>query len=115
MPAFPHKYSRKLSSKLLRLSISHDLSWANIISNLASKASRQLGILHHTKSFLGTPELLSTYRAFIHSWIEYCFPLWTGAPASHYVQLDAVETKTLKIIGIACDEAESIGLSLRHH
>ena len=63
------------SFKLLGLTLSHDLSWANHISKLASKASHQLGILHHTKSFLGKPELLSSYKASIHSLMEYGFPL----------------------------------------
>ena len=55
------------SFKLLGLSISHDLSWANHISKLASKDSRQLSILHHTKSFFGTPELIFIDKAFICS------------------------------------------------
>ena len=54
-----------LSFKLLGLTICHDLSWESHISMLASKASHGLGILRHAKSFLRTPELLSTYNAFI--------------------------------------------------
>ena len=38
------------------------------------------------------------HKAFIHSLMEYCSPLWAGAPASHLAQLDAVETKAIKII-----------------
>ena len=89
-------------------------SLANHISKLAEKARCLLGIFHHEKSFLYTPELLSTDKAFIHSLMECSSPLWVGAPASHLVQLDAVETKAFKIIGISCDEAESMDLSLRH-
>ena len=48
-----------LSFKLLGLTICHDLSWESHISKLASKASYRLGNLHHAKSFLGTPELLT--------------------------------------------------------
>ena len=61
--------------KLLYLNICHDLSWESHISNLASKASRRLGILHRAKSFLGPPELLTTYKAFVCSLMEYCFSL----------------------------------------
>ena len=46
--------------------------------------------------------------------MEYHFPLWAGSPTSHLAQLDAVETKAFNIIGISRDEAESMGLSLRH-
>ena len=70
------------SLKLMGLTISHDLSWAKHISKLAPKPSCQLSILHRTKSFLGTPEVLSTYKAFICSLMEYCSPLWAGSPAS---------------------------------
>ena len=82
---------------------------------LTSKASRRLGILHRAKSFLGPPELLTTYKPFVHSLMEYCSPLWAGAPASHLSRLHAVETKAFQIIGISRDEAESLGLSLSHH
>ena len=58
----------------LCLPLSHDLSWANYISKLVSKASFQLGFLRHAKSILGTSELLSTYKAFICSLLEYWSP-----------------------------------------
>ena len=64
-----------LSLKLLGLTICHDLSWESHISNLASKASRRLGILHRAKSFLGTPELLTTNKAFVRNLMEYCYLL----------------------------------------
>ena len=46
--------------------------------------------------------------------MEYCSPLWAGAPASHLSWIHAVETKAFRIIGISRDEAESLGLSLSH-
>ena len=103
-----------LSFKLLGFTICHDLSWENHIFNLASKASRRLGILRRAKSFLGPPELLTTYKAFVCSLMEYCSPLWAGAPASHLSRLYVVETKAFRIIGISRGEAESLGLSLSH-
>ena len=72
-----------VSLNLFGLTISHDLSWASHISKLASKTRHQLGILHHAKSFLGTPELISTKKAFIHSLMEYCSPLWAGYSATN--------------------------------
>ena len=99
---------------LLGLTICHDLSWENHISNLASKLSHRLGILSHAKSFLGPPELLTTYKAFVCSLMEYCSPLRAGAPASYLSRLHAVETKAFRIIGISRNEAESLGLSLNH-
>ena len=37
------------------------------------------GILHRKKSFLGTPKVLSNYKAFICSLIEYWSPLWAAS------------------------------------
>ena len=101
-----------LSFKLLVLTICHDLSWESYISKLASEASHRLGIIRRAKYFLGPLELLTTYKAFVRSLMEYCSPLWAGAPASHLSPLHAVETKAFRIIGISCDEAESLGPSL---
>ena len=99
------------SFKLLGHTIYHNLSQESHISKLASKASRRPGILRRAKSFLGTPELLTMYKAFIlRSLMEYFPSLWAGAPASHLPQLHAVETKAFRIIGISCDEAESFRL-----
>ena len=74
---------KKSSFNLLGLTICHDLSWESHISKLASKASHRLGTLCCAKSFLGTPELPTTNKAFICSLMEYCFPLRAGSPASH--------------------------------
>ena len=56
-----------LSFKLLALTICNDLSWESHISNLASKVSRRLGILRRAKTFLGTPELPTTYKTFVRN------------------------------------------------
>uniref|UniRef100_A0A8C4NF36 Reverse transcriptase domain-containing protein n=1 Tax=Eptatretus burgeri TaxID=7764 RepID=A0A8C4NF36_EPTBU len=103
-----------LSFKILGFTICHDLSWESHNSNLASRASRRLGILSRAKSFLGPPELLTTYKAFVHSLMEYCSPLWAGAPASHLSRFHVVETKAFRIIAISRDEAESLGFLLSH-
>ena len=97
-----------LSFKLLGLPICHDLSWESHISILASKSSHQMLILGHAKSFLGPPQHLTTDIALGCSLMEYCSPLWAGAPALHLSRLCAVETKAFRIIGISHDEAESL-------
>ena len=56
-----------LSFTLLAFTICHDLSWESHIYKLVSKASRRMGILQRAKSFLGTPELLTTDQAFINT------------------------------------------------
>ena len=56
-----------------------------------------------------TPELLSTYKAFIHSSMKSCSPLWAGYPASHLAMFDAMEAKAFNIMGISLNEAESLG------
>ena len=58
----------------LTIKATPDIHQAYHISSFVSKASH-LGILHHTKSFLGN-QLLSTNKAFIQSLMEHCSPLW---------------------------------------
>ena len=59
----------------LDISCAFDTSWhPALLTKLSSN-----GVLHCAKSFLGTPELLTTYKAFIRSLMEYCSPLQAGA------------------------------------
>ena len=103
------------SFKLPGLTISNDLSWANHISKLASKANRRMGILHCTNSILAQLNSEPPIKAFIHSCLMESFsPLSADSTASHLAHLDAVEIKAFKIIGISRVEAESMDLSLRH-
>ena len=46
--------------------------------------------------------------------MEYCSPLWAGAPASDFSLFHAVESKAFRIIGISRGESECLGLSLSH-
>ena len=72
-----------------------------------------MGILRRTKSFFSTPNLRSTSKAFIHRLMEYCSPLspmgWLPCLVNS-TQLDTMETKAFKIIGISLNEAESLDL-----
>ena len=54
-------------------------------------------------------------KAFIHSLMESCSSLWAAFTASHLAQLEAMVTKVSKITVTSHNEAESMGLSLRHH
>ena len=89
-----------LSFKLLGHTICHDLSWESHISKLVSKASCRLVILCHTV-LPRTSELLTTYKTFICSLMQYCFSLWGGAPAPHLARLHAVEAKAFRIRSIS--------------
>ena len=61
---------------------------------------------------------LNSYLLYVHPQLDgVLLSHWTGTqptgtglvPASHLAQLDAMETKAFKIIGISNDEAECIG------
>ena len=78
-------------------------SWYHIVHSFLKK-----------KSFLDTPELLFTDKTSARNSLEYCSLLRAGSPTSHLAQLDAAGKKAFNINGISHDEAESLGLSLRH-
>ncbi len=103
------------SFKLLGLTISHYLSWANHNSNWSCKTSRQLhppsNKVHAWHTW--TPIHLQG-RPSSTAWWSTALPS-AGYPTSHLVQLIAVETKAFNIIEISRDEAESMGLPLHHN
>ncbi len=73
------------------LTIFHRDRYGRYLSNLNfPKASHRLGVLRRAKSFLGTTDLLTTYKTFIRSLMDYCSPLSAGAPAWHLAWLYAV-------------------------
>ena len=86
--------------KTCSAALAHPLSVLVILSFAKGHlpSSWTLRIFHRAKSILGTPELLTTYKAFICSLREYCSPLWAGAPASHLARLHAVKTKAFRIM-----------------
>ena len=59
---------------------------------------------------LASLNFFSVYKDFTCS----LTPLWAGHPVSHLAHLHAVKSKAHKMIGISCDEAESLGLLLLH-
>ena len=73
------------SLKLLGLTRGYDHSWTNNTSKWDLQSSLLTGFLHHAKPFLGTPELLSTCKAFVHSFMKDCpTPLdWRPCLASY--------------------------------
>ena len=68
----PSRSSRHLFTIISDCPLSKAMIFLGQITfQLASKTSHRLGILRCIKSFLGTPELLFTYKAFICSLMEW--------------------------------------------
>ena len=87
------------SVKIVGLTISYNLSWAPHLAAVARHARRAIAILRRAKPYLSKPALQTIYKAFVRSRMEYCSPIWMGAPLYALNKLDAIQHYARKIIG----------------
>ena len=63
--------------------VSSKLDWDSYIISIAKTASKKIGALIRSMKFLWSLEVaLYLYISTIQPWMEYCFHIWAGAPAS---------------------------------
>ena len=62
--------------RFLGVLISSNLSWANHINLLASKISRNAGILYKLKDLLPESTLKTLFHSFVQSHLNYCSSVW---------------------------------------
>ena len=71
--------------KVLGLLLQSNLKWNTVIEYITSKASKRLHILGVLKrNGVTITQLLSVYKAFVRSVLEYCAPVWYN-PGQNYV------------------------------
>ena len=76
----------KSSFKMLGLTFSSKLDWGSYIISIAKTASKKIGALIRSMTFLSPEVDLYIYKSTIHPCIEYCRHIWAGAP-SCYLEL----------------------------
>jgi len=93
------RLTESASIKMVGLTVSATLSWSVHIRKTAAHASRAVALLRRAKPFLSRATLCTIYKTFVRSRMEYCSPLWMGAPASALRLLDRVQARAVKIMG----------------
>ena len=99
--------------KVVGVTFSSDLTWTGHINSVVSKAKRSLFLLRRASLVLNPTALCTIYKSHVRSRMEYCCPLWFGAPASHLAKLDRIQAAAARIIGPPAKDLQS--LSHRRH
>ena len=86
--------------KILGIIVSENLKWDNHINNLAQRANGKLCMLKILKKFcLSQDELLTIYKGYIRSLLEYATPVWNAGLTSVLItNLERLQKRSLRII-----------------
>ena len=69
------------------------------MDSVYKKANRSLALLRRAKPVLNSDGLATIYKSFVRSQLEYCSPLWMGAPADSLHRLDRIQVRATRILG----------------
>ena len=90
---------------LLGVWFQDDLKWNTHIEEVARKASRRLHYLRECRrAHLPTDVGLTTYITKIRSLLEYSSPVWGGLPSFLADELDSIQKRSLRIIGLPSND-----------
>ena len=76
----------KSSLKMLGFTFSFKLDWGSYINSIAKTASKKIGTLICSMTFLCPGVALYLYKSTVRPCMEYCCHVWVGAP-SYYLEL----------------------------
>ena len=93
---------------ILGITIDSKLLWSKHISDISKRAGQRLGALRRVASKLDVVGRSTVYKAQIRSIMEYACLSWISASPTVLGQLESIQRKALKIIGVdkvtACKE-----------
>ena len=78
---------RSVCERFLGVLVDDNLSWSNHIKSLASKISRNSGIMYKLKGIVPDSVLKTLYNSFIQSNLNYCSTVW-GLRSKNSVNLN---------------------------
>lgn len=90
---------RKSSVRYLGMHVDENLKWHNHIAHVASKISRNLGVMGRAKFFLSSRELQLLYNALIYPYINYCAVIWGNNYDSNTKRIMLLQKRAVRIIG----------------
>ena len=86
--------------EILGVTIDSKLTWAKHISGIATKAGQKLGALRKVANKLEAKGRSTVYKSQVRSIMEYASLSWANASPTILSQLDNIQKKALKIIGV---------------
>ena len=108
------KIEQVQSSKLLGVTIRHDLSWGEHVENIVAKATQRLYFLRLLKrARVSMDKMLEIYCSLVRPTVEYACQVWHGAlTGGQSDSIESVQERALEIImpdasyELACEIAE---------
>ena len=85
---------------ILGITIDSKLLWSKHISDISKRAGQRLGALRRVASKLDVVGRSTVYKAQIRSILEYACLSWISASPTVLGQLESIQRKALKIIGV---------------
>ena len=85
--------------KIVGVILTHNLTWGAHVDSVYRKANRSLALLRRARPVLTDKGLTTIYKSFVRSQLEYCCPLWLGAPATALARLDRIQVRAARILG----------------
>ena len=92
------KISRFSTVRYLGVSIDENLKFQSHINSLATKISRNIGIMCRVRHFLSSRELLLIYNSLVLPYINYCAVVWGCNYNSRVKNIVRLQKRALRII-----------------
>ena len=92
------------SFKLLGVWVQNDLKWNTHVCKITKRANKLLFLLRECRKSFLPPEIgLLTYTSKIRPILEYASPVWSGIPKYLEVEIERVQQRSLRILGLEKD------------
>ena len=84
---------------MLGLTFFSKLDWGSYITSVAKRASKKIGALIRSMSFLSPDVALYLYKSTIRPCMEYCCHACAGAPPCYLELFDKLQKRICRIVG----------------
>lgn len=106
----------KCELEILGVIFDSKLVFAKHISSVSKKAGQRLGAMRKVAGKLDMKGKATIYKAQVRSIMEYACLSWMSASQTLLSQLNAIQSKALRIIGVNdADAAENLAIDSLHH
>jgi len=103
------------SVDLLGLTLTNDLSWKPVVTKMAKTAGQRLGLLRRAAPYIVPTQRALIYKAMIRSKMEYASSAWCSATPTTLAQLDTIQNRAKRIIGLPEEDLLSLGIQPLKH
>ena len=107
--------SDKPEMKLLGVTFSRKLEWKTHLKNITRTAGQRTSMLRRLGPVFDKAGLVTIYKTYIRSKMEYAPLAWMGASTVHLSALDKIQRRACRLIGLGPEEQLRHNLSSLSH